>query len=250
MNKEACIVIIDVGRSMGIIGSDGKSGLDKAKSAVRQMITNKLIIGKKQDEMGILLVGSVETFNQLNNEAGEGYDNIRTLSLLQKPSLKLLEELDAIEVEEAEGDVIDSLLVAMGTLLDRVKKLKFTKRIYLATALGGAINLDDSDSIDKIIDTINSNGFKLNVLGVGFGDAPERDENGSFRYPEPVSRNVQFLHEFTQRIGSDGGEAAAACIDVNDAMQVLCSFRKASVSISLSLFVLVIDNFYYLAMPS
>ncbi len=75
------------------------SGLEKAKKALRQMIQQKVswlhdspnlftsaqscwvslscvqLLFSKQDEMGILLVGSKETANELNDEQG-GYEHI------------------------------------------------------------------------------------------------------------------------------------------------------------------------------
>jgi hypothetical protein len=43
--------------------------------------------------------------------------------------------------------VIDGLLVAMAVIKERVKKLKFAKRIFLVTDVAGTIN-DDPDAMD------------------------------------------------------------------------------------------------------
>src|SRR4051812_9590278 len=127
------MVIIDVGRSMGkVVGGGGITGLDHAKKALRLMIQQKLLFTKR-DELGVVLVGTKKTENPLNDEVGEGYEHVTVLNTLKVPDLEMLESVDNIDCQDSEGDVIDGLLVAMAVIKERVKKLKFSKRIFLVT---------------------------------------------------------------------------------------------------------------------
>jgi ATP-dependent DNA helicase 2 subunit 2 len=114
------------------------TGLDNAKHALRLMVQQKLLF-TKQDELAIVLVGTNETNNVLNENDPDSYQHVSVLRPLGKPDLSFLELIDSIDIEPAEGDVIDGLLVAMEMIHTRVKKLKFTKRIFLVTDAAGPI---------------------------------------------------------------------------------------------------------------
>ena len=55
--KEASVYVVDVNPRMGELRGDGKSGLDLIRETLHQLVSQKLIY-PKQDEMGIVLVGS------------------------------------------------------------------------------------------------------------------------------------------------------------------------------------------------
>lgn len=55
--KEATVYVVDVNPKMGELRGDGKSGLDLVRETLHQHVSQKLIY-PKQDEMGIVLVGS------------------------------------------------------------------------------------------------------------------------------------------------------------------------------------------------
>ena len=55
--KEANVCVVDVNPRMGELRGDGKSGLDLIRDTLHQLVSQKLIY-PKQDEMGIVLVGS------------------------------------------------------------------------------------------------------------------------------------------------------------------------------------------------
>ena len=72
------MVLIDVNPAMGVARSDGSSGLDMAKRAVSLMIQQKLIF-PRQDELGLVLVGATDTFNDLHAAEPEHYQHIRVI---------------------------------------------------------------------------------------------------------------------------------------------------------------------------
>jgi len=174
--KEASVFIIDVNPSMGQIITGDESGLDLSKRAMRLLLQQKLLF-PKSDEFSIITVGSDETDNELNRQAGEGeYENISVLKTLMRAELDHLTIIDTIDTSNSSGDVINALLVAMQMLHDRVKHYKFTKRIWLFTDAAGEI-LDDPAGFDQICEGFKSKDYKINIIGVNFDEQENENEN-------------------------------------------------------------------------
>ena len=74
--KEAVVLIVDVNPAMGVPRADGSSGLDLAKRAVSLMLQQKLIF-PRQDELGIVLAGSAQTFNDLHAAEPSHYQHVQ-----------------------------------------------------------------------------------------------------------------------------------------------------------------------------
>lgn len=110
------------------------------------MIQQKLLF-TKSDELAIILVGTHGTANNLNDADPDNYQHVTVLHTLAKPNLNFLELIDTIDIESA-GDIIDGLLVGMELIVNRVKKLKFDKRIFLVTD-GGSPIVDDPDAFQQ-----------------------------------------------------------------------------------------------------
>lgn len=178
-----------------------KSGLDTAKEALRLMIQQKLLFAPKQDEMALITFGSRVTNNKLHtqilqqmrgdqqNDAMHDaddelqcsqYEHINVLRELKRPDLSLLKLIDSIQCDNSssckQGDWVDALLVAMEMISSRVKKLKFTKRIYLVT--NGAMHIiDDAQALQQICDGCVTEKFRINVIGIGCQDTNDENEN-------------------------------------------------------------------------
>lgn len=58
----------------------------------------------KQDEMSIILVGTKRTENPLNDEDSSSYKHVSVFKTLAVPNIQLLESIDEIEAEPAQGD--------------------------------------------------------------------------------------------------------------------------------------------------
>lgn len=59
------------------------------------MIQQKLLF-TRQDELGLVLVGTDETDNDLAAEDGGSYEHVTVLKQLQKPDLQLLETIKSV----------------------------------------------------------------------------------------------------------------------------------------------------------
>jgi len=202
------VIIVDVGRSMGRQSEDGRAtGLDNAKHAMQLMIQQKLLF-TKQDEMAIILLGTEETENALNEEDPESYQHICVLKQLQVPDLNLLEAINSIEASSsAEGDCVDAILVAMHLLHARVGKLRFQKRIYLITD-GAAPILDDPEAMQRIEEGMRRDEFKLNIIGIGFKEDDEDEDE-----EDEAEEEYKAAKKEEQKEEDGNGAAAAAAAD-------------------------------------
>lgn len=93
-SKAACVIVVDVSKSMNIPGPDGRTGIERAKETLHSLIEQKLLFSKK-DELGIVLVGTKGTENLMNEEEG-GYDNITVYNELQIPDIEMTDGVGLI----------------------------------------------------------------------------------------------------------------------------------------------------------
>lgn len=89
----------------------GKTFLQRSLNCVQKIITRK-IFAKPNDEIGIILFGSDDTKNDLNDQ-NCGYDNIVEMDTLKMSSWAMLEELNKIKPGSALVGWSDGLLVAL-----------------------------------------------------------------------------------------------------------------------------------------
>ena len=168
-------------------------------------------------ELGIVLVGTEETSNDLALEAGddESYQHVTVLKPLQKPDLTMLESISSIEASTCtRGDCIDAILVAMHILHARVGKLRFQKRIFLVTDAAAPI-VNDPDAMEAIADGMKRDEFKLNIIGVGFKDDDEDDEDGAAPKKEEEGGDADMGDD--ERKHGDGPARPAAAIAASSA---------------------------------
>lgn len=172
--KEAIVIILDVGESMSKLDTGtAETSLDKAKTAVRLMVQQKLLF-TKQDEIGLVLFNSNNTNNSLAEEDPGSYEHIEVGWAIQKPNLDFLEAIESVNVQRGKADLFDAILVASGALDVRVGKKKFLKRILLIT--DAAEPLADLDQLDQIAAGMNDLDVRLNVIGIGFKDDDDEDD--------------------------------------------------------------------------
>eukprot|EP00455_Lapot_gusevi_P048048 TRINITY_DN6592_c0_g2_i3.p1 TRINITY_DN6592_c0_g2~~TRINITY_DN6592_c0_g2_i3.p1 ORF type:complete len:729 (-),score=150.15 TRINITY_DN6592_c0_g2_i3:21-2207(-) len=219
-SKEACAIVLDVGRSM--FGE-----IENAKKALRLMIQQKLLF-TKQDEMGLVLMGTNETANALNEENPDEYMHISVQRDVSLPKLDFLESVDTIDCEDAEADVIDALIVAMKMIIDRVGKYKFTKRIFLIT--NAAMEIAAKEQIEVICQKLIQEDIKLNIIGVGFTNGEEdelelklaMDASKGVRTPTQIE-NEKLLRDLAKKV-------KGAVFPVHLALDLMSCLRSRSVN--------------------
>lgn len=111
--KEAIVCILDVGRSMGTVSGEYKGSgetrrrIDLAKEAIKYFMLGKML-KSKENEVGVVLFGTEESQNQLNEDVG-GYENITELVQLGPPKLADVKAILDVEPTELEGDMVSGL---------------------------------------------------------------------------------------------------------------------------------------------
>ncbi|CAG8459083.1 11094_t:CDS:10 [Diversispora eburnea] len=192
-DKKCTIYIIDVGPTMWQKQRKfGGTGLDLAKKAVLTMLEAKVIAGLKSDVTSLIIVGSDETKNYMNDESG-GYENISVLYPIEQPKLPILRTIDELSQGNFHADVFDALILALGMITAHCRNLKYKKNIYLLTDGESDINKAD---FNTVVQQINSSNIELNILGVDFNDEELGfvEENKS----KIKEENEKFFHDLTK----------------------------------------------------
>ncbi|RHZ85510.1 hypothetical protein Glove_65g19 [Diversispora epigaea] len=192
-DKKCTIYIIDVGPTMWQKQRKfGGTGLDLAKKAVLTMLEAKVIAGLKSDVTSLIIVGSDETKNYMNDESG-GYENISVLYPIEQPKLPILRTVDELSQGNFHADVFDALILALGMITSHCRNLKYTKKIYLLTDGESDINKED---FGAVVEQINSSNIELNILGVDFNDEELGfvEENKS----KTKEENEKFFHDLSK----------------------------------------------------
>eukprot|EP01114_Cavostelium_apophysatum_P020328 TRINITY_DN6786_c0_g1_i1.p1 TRINITY_DN6786_c0_g1~~TRINITY_DN6786_c0_g1_i1.p1 ORF type:complete len:724 (+),score=198.04 TRINITY_DN6786_c0_g1_i1:75-2246(+) len=209
--KEATVIILDIGKSMSEVVEGKPSKLESALKAVMQLIQQKILF-HKNDEMGVVLVGTRETVNHLQDS---GYQNITMLHDITPPTVDMLKSLEQLEPQRAEGDIIDGLIVGMD-MLNRHEGKKFERRIFLVTDAGSSINAED---LPTVVDHFNKMGSKLNIIGIDFKEENDQNED---RRSEVKKENEKVLRQVAEQV-------EGIVVPVHEAMQMMSYFRSKTV---------------------
>jgi len=156
MSKDAIFFVLDVGQSMDVPTDNGVSNLDAAKNILRMIVSQKILFGAKNDLAGLVLVNVSEASNDMDYEGCEVRWN------LARPSVDFLEAIESISSESGNGDVMSGVIVAVGKLKEKCKKLKYRKRIYVLT--DGSGTLEDQDQYGSIATGIKNYEVELKII--------------------------------------------------------------------------------------
>lgn len=103
---------MDVGKNSSEMSEkSNKTFLERSLDCVKKIITRK-IFAKPNDEIGLILFGTDNTKNPLNDQ-NLGYGNIVEMDTLKMPTWAILEEVSKIKPGKASVGWSDGLLVAM-----------------------------------------------------------------------------------------------------------------------------------------
>uniref|UniRef100_A0AAV1UEM2 VWFA domain-containing protein n=1 Tax=Peronospora matthiolae TaxID=2874970 RepID=A0AAV1UEM2_9STRA len=186
--KEAVVVLLDAGASMRLPlrerANDRPSDWSQrdrkdvqelrtrfaaAVVAVENILQQKLFFRPK-DEVGVVVYGSEETDNQLNEEQGEDeYRNVQVVNSIDCPTLhmvKRLRELKPSQREEIKVDILDGLIVALDLLFRRTDGKKYDKRLMVIT--DAAAKIAYAGDLESIVTMILNMEVKLQVIGLDF----------------------------------------------------------------------------------
>ncbi|KDR13452.1 X-ray repair cross-complementing protein 5 [Zootermopsis nevadensis] len=155
--KEAIVIIVDVGHSISSVVKDKKMGfLENARQCV-SMILKRKIFANLKDEVALILLGSEETNNNLN------YKNISVAHSLGLPSWEMVQFVEDLKETVVDADWIDAIVVAVDFLKEETVGKKFSERkVVLLSNLDTTVS---EDQVDTIIKAVKSE--EVNLIAIG-----------------------------------------------------------------------------------
>merc|ERR1712096_193525 len=85
----------------------------------------------KSHEVGLVLFGTEETENELNNDDNECYKFVSVVRNSLHCDLDFLRIVNDIRTTNQSGDPLDAIIVSMDMLFKKCGKKKYAKRIFL-----------------------------------------------------------------------------------------------------------------------
>ena len=89
-------------------------------AAVKKLLMKKIWFSKN-DEVGIVLVGTKDSKNPLVKPGSRDYQHVTVFRDVDKVDLDTVKTLDTIASEDCEGDILDGIVVGIALIEERVK---------------------------------------------------------------------------------------------------------------------------------
>ncbi|KAA1468434.1 SPOC domain-like protein [Dentipellis sp. KUC8613] len=201
--------LVDVSPSMGKTRTvelpDGPNGelrdmemthLEWALQFVMLKIQEMIFNGRKTDQCGVILFGTDETENCINETNG-GYEHVSEYIHVGQPNANTLSKLAALRPsEDTHGDPIDALIVGIETQ-DRYlsKKKTWTRKVVLLTDGESPIEIEDWKATVKKMQALD---VGLTIVGVDFDD--DEIEFHEEDKPHIKKENEAFYHKLTEAL--------------------------------------------------
>ncbi|KAH8101566.1 SPOC domain-like protein [Cristinia sonorae] len=200
--------LIDVSPTMGetreVIVPDGPNGEERTlemtnlewslqyiKLKIQEMIYN----GRKTDQCGVILFGTEDTDNVINERDG-GYEHVSEFIPIGQPNAGTLAKLSALQPSTEIGDPVDALIVAIETQDTYLAKKKtWTRKMILLTDGRNPVEIEDWEATAKKMNVLD---ISLTIVGVDFDDEemPFEEEDK----PEIKRVNEEFFHNFISKL--------------------------------------------------
>ncbi|EIW86315.1 SPOC domain-like protein [Coniophora puteana RWD-64-598 SS2] len=161
------------------------SSLEYSLQYVKLRIQDMIFHGRKTEQCGVIIFGSDDTHNVVNEKNG-GYDHVTEFIPIGQPNATTLAKLDTLKPSETSGDPIDALIVAIETQDQYLeKKRTWTRKIVLLTDGKNPMEIEDWEAT---VHKMNALHISLDVVGIDFDD----EEIG---YQEEGKKNIKFENE-------------------------------------------------------
>lgn len=159
-NKEALILLIDVGPSM-------HSVLPEVQKVCSLLIQKKLVFNK-YDEVGIVVFGTKDTNNDLMKEVG-GYEHVTVLQPIKVVDGDVVDVTHQLPQGTVPGDFMDAIVVGMDMLIKKYQDtIKGKKRICLITnamyPIKDPYEGTKEDQVYTIAEQMAAHGMKIDCI--------------------------------------------------------------------------------------
>lgn len=172
--------LVDTSPSMGTLrtidlppGPDGEcrtanlTNLEWALQFIKLKIQEMIFNGRKTDQCGVIVFGSEET-NNIVNEKNGGYENVIEYIPIGQPNAGTLAKIDALQPSSVSGDPIDALIVGIETQANYLSSKKtWTRKVIMVTDGESPIEVEDWEATVAKMDGLD---VSLTIVGVDFDD--------------------------------------------------------------------------------
>ncbi|OCH84687.1 ku80-like protein [Obba rivulosa] len=179
------------GETMTIEMTNLEYSLQFVKLKIQEMIFN----GRKTDQCGVILFGTDDTDNIVNEKNG-GYEHVTEYIPIAQPDAGTLAKISAIQPSETTGDAIDALIVGIETQHQYLtRKATWTRKIVLITDGESPIEIEDWEATVK---KMNSLEIGLTIVGIDFDEEelPFHEEDKS----DIKRMNESFYHTLASKM--------------------------------------------------
>ncbi|KAG8856720.1 ATP-dependent DNA helicase II subunit 2 [Serendipita sp. 411] len=173
--------VIDVSMSMGkmreveLPSEDGKprtvqmTNLDWIMQFVKLKVQEMIFHNRKTDMCGVILAGSDETKNQINDSRPEEYYNVVEYIKIAHPTPATLTQLSRLKPsKETNGDPLDGLIVAIDAQNKFLaSKPSWTRKLILVT---DGENPIETAEYKQTVEAMNNNKVVTSIVGIDFDD--------------------------------------------------------------------------------
>uniref|UniRef100_A0A182IRJ5 Uncharacterized protein n=1 Tax=Anopheles atroparvus TaxID=41427 RepID=A0A182IRJ5_ANOAO len=161
---KATMIILDIGRSTAVFTSERKQTFFQQAKMCISLIIQEMIFSAPQDQVGVVLMGTEETSNQLNDESGD-YQHICEALELKPPTWAILRTLEnQIACTTAEANWLDALIVAANYLrAGALGKKILNFRIILISPLYTSGDVDHSQ-LECVTNALQDMNCTLHVI--------------------------------------------------------------------------------------
>ena len=168
MQKEATVLILDVGKTMEHDNNEEGDSFQSALKAITLLVRDVLVEKPNTALVSLVLVGTKASNNRLHSEEGGGYEHVSVVYELANPSLELMRFVTETSAHDllhniggASGDFVDALIVALDMLTVKAEGKAYTKKVFLVTDGGSKSNFQ---CLDSVVEKFNALDCSLNIV--------------------------------------------------------------------------------------
>ncbi|KPJ02457.1 X-ray repair cross-complementing protein 5 [Papilio xuthus] len=195
---QATIIILDIGKNTSNDDKSEKSFFENAIDCTKRIIERK-IMSQGKDLLGILLLGSKKSKNNLAEQCPGDFKRIELFIDLETPSWKMIRDLPTAPTT-AKGDWFDALIVAADYFKNCFSGYKTqNRRIILMTNFESSSKLDESQ-FERVLNGFKEEDFQVDVIGYDiYTDTYKYDDVGYIRRLVDGTNGVSALFDDTMR---------------------------------------------------
>ncbi|XP_037024840.1 X-ray repair cross-complementing protein 5 isoform X2 [Bradysia coprophila] len=224
--KEATVILFDVGKPTGESVRPGQpTFFEQAKECLAKILQRKIFTTPK-DEIGLILIGTDDTNNVLNDSEDTlgDYEHISVafdLEMTNWQMLKILER-EIVGPSNSEGDWLSALIVAMDFLKGQMLGKKFkSSKIILMSPFASIVNTENIDIVMEGLRKIETEIVVITCNVEYYSNPDKLDENDEM---------VIFSQTGNKSKHQKAGEKLAFDL-IQQVNGILCSFEEAMVQL-------------------